>query len=189
MKLINLKTLIEKMPQLRKRLSESREAYQSNPTNNILQKKHALASARWKRANKTIENYSPTFSVSLGMLSDCTKEVFESMGLKSDLECNNFTTSNDKKSEANVTLVLNDNIKHNLFKITLENENQALKEVKVDLLETDMLKGNNKNLEDREIEDILNIIAWNAITKTLLERIEAKKISKAIKEEEKLSKI
>ena len=189
MKLTNLKNLIEKMPQLKQKLSEATDAYQNNPENKILKNKYDLASTRWKRANKTINNYSPTFSVSLGMLSDCTKEVFDSLGLKSELECNNFKTENDTKPQADVTLILNDNIKYNLFKVDLEKENQPLKDVNVNLLKTDMLKGNNENLEDKEVENILDIIAWNAITKTLLEKIEEKKIAKAIKEEEKLSKI
>lgn len=189
MKLSNLKNLIEKTPQLSQNLSKAKLAYDENPENKILQKKYALAAARWKRANKTIENYSPTFSVTLGMLSDCTKEVFDSVGLKSDVECNKFEVEEDKKTQANITLALNDSIKYDLCKVTLEDENQPLKDLKVNLLKTDMMKGRNANINDKDIENLLDIIAWNAITKTLLEKIEEKRIAKAIKEEEKLSKI
>ena len=182
MKLTRLKELIEQMPELDEKWAETYNAYQANPDDMTLKRKHALAAAQYNRAIRTVENYSPTFTVSLGQFADCSKEVFDAVGVASDVACVNFNEIEYGKVQANVVLTLNDKL-YNLFKVVLENENQPLADVKVNLLHSGMLKGVKLTNDNDELEEYLNTIAWNAITKKILAEIEEKKQAKAIKEE------
>lgn len=188
MKLKNLKNLIEKMPELDENWANTYNAARENPSDIALQRKHALAVAQWKRAIKTVQNYKPVLTVKLGQFCDCAKEVFDAMGYKSELTCFDFHTNAVGKTQANLFLTLSkgkEEQTYNLFKVVLEDENQPLADVKINLLRTGTIKGVIKLKSHEELEEALNTISWNAITKTILASIEEKKIAKAIKEEEK----
>ena len=146
-----------------------------------------IAASRFKNATKSVENYSPALVVTLSQFSDCAKEVFDAMGIDSQINCT-FDVSQNGKVLTNVFLTLNNDAHYPLFQTELEHENQPLADVKVNLLHTAMLKGSTLAKESSELDEILNTISWNAITKTYMNILEEKRIARAIKEEEKQQK-
>lgn len=190
MKLTNLKKLTENYGKISDEYFSLMESSKANPEDVALKRKYALAAAKHTRAKKTLSNYSPALYVTLGQFADCTKEVFDAMGIDSTLTCFDFHTNATGKTQANLFLDLakgDQKASYNLFKVVLDDENQALADVRINLLTKGMIKGwQPQRLE--AIGDKLDIISWNAITKTILNSIEEKKIAKAIKEEERLQK-
>ena len=188
MKLAKLKQLTERMEEIDENWANAHLAANKNPEDKDLRRKAALASAQRERAYKTIKNYMPVFTVTLGQFCDCAKEVFDAMGKESKLTCYDFHTNAEGKTQANLFLTLGkgESLKnYNLCKIVLQDDNQPLKDVKINLLRTGMIKWLMGMTGHDGIEEELNTISWNAITKTILASIEEKKIAKAIKEEEK----
>lgn len=184
MKISKIKERIEQLPELSEALNEAYTASSENPNDKSLKTKHMLAASKLKRAETTAKNYAPALAVTLGQFSDCAKEVFDSLGIESQIDCT-FDVSTGEKVITNVYLTLNNSAHYPLFQTELENENQPLADVKVNLFDTAMLKGSTYVSGSSELDELLNIISWNAITKTYMNILEEKRIARAIKEEEK----
>ena len=80
MKLTKLKEIVENMDKINETWANAQKAASENPGNTELQRKAGLASAQRTRAYKTLKNYGPVFSVTLGQFCDCAQEVYDAMG-------------------------------------------------------------------------------------------------------------
>ena len=188
MKLTNIKKTVEKMDTLRENCRAAKFTLEKDPTNVTLKRNYAMAKARFSRALNTLKNYSPIFTVKLGQLEDCAKEVYASMGQKCELYCYSLRTDCCDNAHASLFLKIGEGENRKtqfLATLDMTSLDQPLRDVEINTLKNGMLKGFYSALSKKSVAEELNIIAWNAITKTILANIEEKKIAKAIKEEEK----
>ena len=191
MKLSTIKKITESVTDLYIAAQNARaERDYISPNDPAAARKYGLAKARFQKALRTVEDYSPIFKVTLGQFDECLQEVFTALGYDAKLSCYNFKPLNNGQMAADLTLDFveyGDKNTCKLGKIYLENENQPLAEAKLDLLRMGLVKGFQRDLIARFC-DALDVVSWNTITKTQLQEAENQKIAKAIRAEEREAK-